>query len=202
MKMRQDAWSEENDLLLAETVLRHVREGSTQLKAFEEVGDTLNRTAAACGFRWNAVIRKQYEKALGLARKQRKQYFRSLQKKERASGIQVILEDPSAGENTNAAIGSPALTMREIIAFLQNINTSEADCEILQRELEMIKREKAAIETKYEELEKRALTMQQDYEELVKIMDRARKMVVLGDESARKSTLQLENNDHLEKIAE
>jgi prespore-specific regulator len=27
MKVRQDAWSEENDLLLAETVLRHVREG-------------------------------------------------------------------------------------------------------------------------------------------------------------------------------
>ncbi|MCI2255267.1 RsfA family transcriptional regulator [Domibacillus sp. PGB-M46] len=202
MKMRQDAWSEENDLLLAETVLRHVREGSTQLKAFEEVGDTLNRTAAACGFRWNAVIRKQYEKALGLARKQRKQYFRSLQKKERASSMQVISGDRFAGENTNAAIGSPALTMREIIAFLQNINASEADCEILQRELEMIKREKAAIETKYEELEKRALMMQQDYEELVKIMDRARKMVVLGDESAQKSTLQLENNDHLEKIAE
>lgn len=49
MKQRQDAWSEENDLLLAETVLRHVREGSTQLNAFEEVGDRLNRTSAACG---------------------------------------------------------------------------------------------------------------------------------------------------------
>ena len=27
VKDRQDAWTEENDLLLAETVLRHVREG-------------------------------------------------------------------------------------------------------------------------------------------------------------------------------
>ena len=67
-KQRQDAWSEENDLLLAETVLRHVREGSTQLNAFEEVGDKLNRTSAACGFRWNAVVRHQYEKALALAK--------------------------------------------------------------------------------------------------------------------------------------
>ncbi len=73
MKTRQDAWTEENDLLLAETVLRHVREGSTQLNAFEEVGDKLNRTSAACGFRWNAVVRHQYEKALDLAKKQRKQ---------------------------------------------------------------------------------------------------------------------------------
>lgn len=78
MKDRQDAWSEENDLLLAETVLRHVREGSTQLNAFEEVGDKLNRTSAACGFRWNAVVRHDYEKALQLAKKQRKQRQRAL----------------------------------------------------------------------------------------------------------------------------
>ena len=64
VKIRQDAWLDENDELLAETVLRHVREGSTQLNAFEEAGDTLNRTAAACGFRWNAVVRHQYEKDL------------------------------------------------------------------------------------------------------------------------------------------
>lgn len=66
MKTRQDAWTEENDLLLAETVLRHVREGSTQLNAFEEVGDKLNRTSAACGFRWNAVVRHKYEKLCSL----------------------------------------------------------------------------------------------------------------------------------------
>lgn len=80
MKVRQDAWSQENDLLLAETVLRHVREGSTQLNAFEEVGDKLNRTSAACGFRWNAVVRHDYEKALQLAKKQRKQRMRALGK--------------------------------------------------------------------------------------------------------------------------
>ena len=80
MKQRQDAWSQENDLLLAETVLRHVREGSTQLNAFEEVGDKLNRTSAACGFRWNAVVRHDYEKALQLAKKQRKQRMRALGK--------------------------------------------------------------------------------------------------------------------------
>jgi len=76
MKLRQDAWTEENDLLLAETVLRHVREGSTQLNAFEEVGDILERTSAACGFRWNAVVRYNYEKALQLAKKFRKEKLR------------------------------------------------------------------------------------------------------------------------------
>ena len=92
MKVRQDAWTEENDLLLAETVLRHVREGSTQLNAFDEVGDKLNRTAAACGFRWNAVVRHNYEKALQMARKQRKQRQRLLGKDQ--GGKKKILYQP------------------------------------------------------------------------------------------------------------
>ena len=92
MKVRQDAWTEEDDLLLAETVLRHVREGSTQLNAFEEVGDKLNRTSAACGFRWNAVVRHKYEKALALAKKQRKQRQRLLGKDH--SGKKKLLYQP------------------------------------------------------------------------------------------------------------
>lgn len=92
MKVRQDAWTDENDLLLAETVLRHVREGSTQLNAFEEVGDKLNRTSAACGFRWNAVVRHNYEKALQLAKKQRKQRQRILGKEQ--GGKKKLLYSP------------------------------------------------------------------------------------------------------------
>ncbi|GAA0442674.1 prespore-specific transcription regulator RsfA [Lentibacillus halophilus] len=76
-KIRQDAWSHEDDLLLAETVLRHIREGSTQLNAFEEVGDKLNRTSAACGFRWNAEVRNTYTDAIELAKRQRKEKKRA-----------------------------------------------------------------------------------------------------------------------------
>ena len=94
MKVRQDAWTEEDDLLLAETVLRHVREGSTQLNAFEEVGDKLNRTSAACGFRWNAVVRHNYDKALSLAKKQRKQRQRILGKDQ--GGKKKLLYTPPA----------------------------------------------------------------------------------------------------------
>ncbi len=43
---RQDAWTDDEDLLLAEVVLRHIREGGTQLSAFKEVGRHLSRTPA------------------------------------------------------------------------------------------------------------------------------------------------------------
>lgn len=70
---RQDAWTEDDDLLLAEVVLRHIREGSTQLNAFEEVGYRLGRTSAACGFRWNSLVRKKYLSAIQIAKAQRQQ---------------------------------------------------------------------------------------------------------------------------------
>ncbi|PYZ93253.1 RsfA family transcriptional regulator [Salipaludibacillus keqinensis] len=71
--IRQDAWNQDEDLLLAETVLRHIREGGTQLAAFEEVAERLSRTSAACGFRWNSSIRKKYQAAIQLAKKARKE---------------------------------------------------------------------------------------------------------------------------------
>lgn len=78
---RQDAWTEDEDILLAETILRYIRQGKTQLDAFQEVAEKLTRTPAACGFRWNSTIRKQYTDAINLARNERKNgYFMKEQK--------------------------------------------------------------------------------------------------------------------------
>lgn len=71
---RQDAWTRDEDLLLAEMVIRYIREGKTQMKAFEDVGKKLSRTPQACGFRWNANLRKQYKQAIELAKKDRKKF--------------------------------------------------------------------------------------------------------------------------------
>lgn len=72
-KPRQDAWTKDEDILLAEIVLQHIRDGKTQLEAFKQAGEALSRTPAACGFRWNATIRKKYTEAINLAKKSRKQ---------------------------------------------------------------------------------------------------------------------------------
>jgi len=170
MKVRQDAWTHEDDLLLAETVLRHVREGSTQLNAFEEVGDKLNRTSAACGFRWNAVVRHNYEKALQLAKKQRKQRHRLLGKdqggkkkllytppvpsvievgmlpepKELVSNTAVINQDaPILQEpiSTPIAITKSITSIDDVIAFLQSMNKESLHSEALQSENARLKAE-------------------------------------------------------------
>ena len=69
---RSDAWTPEDDVTLAELVLRHIREGSTQLVAFDEAAALLGRTSAACGYRWNGVVRRHYEDAIREAKQVRR----------------------------------------------------------------------------------------------------------------------------------
>lgn len=254
MKSRQDAWTEENDLLLAETVLRHVREGSTQLNAFEEVGDRLDRTSAACGFRWNAVVRHDYEKALALAKKQRKQRQRILGKdhagkkkllydppmvstlmeeysyplteeildmdyEEEITMVEVQEEDKpttytTAVSNTQKELPIKStyssVTIDQVIGYLHSIKTAQMQQDVLRLENERLKRELAdytyktrELENKVKHLEQNSSIMQEDYETLMKIMNRARKLAVLDDEDDRhKTKFKMDKNGNLEKVAE
>lgn len=69
---RQDSWTNDNDLLLATIVLQNIRNGGTQLATFKEAAKPLARTPAACGFRWNSYLRKQYEEEIQQAKQNRK----------------------------------------------------------------------------------------------------------------------------------
>ncbi|TCN24011.1 RsfA family transcriptional regulator [Mesobacillus foraminis] len=322
MKVRQDAWTDENDLLLAETVLRHVREGSTQLNAFEEVGDKLDRTSAACGFRWNAVVRHRYEKALQLAKKQRKQRQRILGKDQSgkkkllysppvptiddigmppselmetsveltemaqpdsmeafqtmnslelqdAFGLQGLQElqesmlfndspdiddspsEPSSESETEVVSESQAetaevsestiqeetevettvqkemartynpapmtqqsrvstgLTLGHVIAYLQNLNNTNFHADIyksenerLKREIHGLRKENEELKEKVKKLEQNTFTMQEDYETLMKIMNRARKLVLFEEEERPATKFKMDRNGNLEKVAE
>ncbi|MBA2872820.1 prespore-specific regulator [Anoxybacillus calidus] len=218
MKQRQDAWSEEDDLLLAETVLRHVREGSTQLNAFEEVGDKLNRTSAACGFRWNAVVRQRYEQALQLAKKQRKQRQRALGKNQPVRKKLLYtppvpsledLEATSILQTSTNNVEVNGMSIDHVISFLQTLKAMNTNHEALQKENERLKKENAEMIAKNEELEKKiakleenSSTIQEDYETLMKIMNRARKMVLLEEEERPATKFKMDRNGNLEKIAE
>jgi prespore-specific regulator len=250
MKVRQDAWTDEDDLLLAETVLRHVREGSTQLNAFEEVGDKLNRTSAACGFRWNAVVRHRYEKALQLSKKQRKQKNRILGKDQ--GGKKKLLYTPPVTPfeelETMVEIGelnmveaeevtlekaevptyqisqprplpqptyvqpqrdSSTLTMERVISFLQTVGQTNLQKDALKSEngrltLEIteLRKRNAELESRVNELEQQTDMVQEDYETLMKIMNRARKLVLFEEEERPATKFKMDRNGNLEKVAE
>lgn len=207
-KVRQDAWSHEDDLLLAETVLRHVREGSTQLKAFEEVGDKLNRTSAACGFRWNAEVRKRYTEAMELAKRQRKERKRALerQKKQQLSDRSVVMER----EAVPPISSETPVTLEMIIQYLKNFQQkyqlnerTSATVEQLTAENNSLRNEVKELTKKLSKTEKQLSTMKEDYQTFIQIMERARKMTVLDDQGTFKSpAFRMDKNGNLEQLTE
>lgn len=264
-KIRQDAWSEEDDLLLAETVLRHVREGSTQLHAFEEVGDKLERTSAAVGFRWNAIVRKKYEQALKIAKKQRKERQRALAKSQQQPQSKPVSKPavqpvqtpqmhddetyhpeeffktpytydrgaPSANAYDKQPAPAPApvnnipaavvnstyqqpqaskqeeLTLDEVIDFLTGLKRNGMSSgKLVQENMELrlqmneLLQQNKVMKEQLAVLEKEYQTVQEDYQALIQIMDRARKMVLFQDEDTNPNqSFRMDKNGNLEKLA-
>ncbi|HLR73454.1 MAG TPA: RsfA family transcriptional regulator [Pseudogracilibacillus sp.] len=217
-KVRQDAWSHEDDLLLAETVLRHIREGSTQLNAFEEVGDCLNRTSAACGFRWNAEIRNQYIQAIELAKRQRKEKKRELNKYKTNKPIQTPANiAPSRMETENTLIfeehdgndgNTEPLSLQKVIQYLQSIQTdiyqqqqNETNTEHLKQSNQQLQNHITSVERELTLTKKKLKTMEEDYQTFMQIMDRARKMSVLEEQPNHSPSFKMDKNGNLEQLA-
>lgn len=194
--MRQDAWTKDEDLLLAEVVLRHIREGSTQLKAFEEVGKKLNRTAAACGFRWNSTVRKQYQSGIELAKKQRKEGKKSTDRKSSKP-------DPHSEVHKEKSV-----SLEEVIQFLQDMqkkehlftNSFEQDYE--KKVVSMENRLKE-LERENEQLVKENKQLKDEYVALLAIMEKARKLAKTeeqhlepSDERNREAEQSVDENEY------
>ena len=206
---RQDAWTQDEDLLLAEVVLRSIREGGTQLQAFEEVGKKLSRTAAACGFRWNSTIRKQYKTGIELAKKQRKEIKKSseLEPKEQEYTIESSFIPNKETEGPSQMV-EKEIVFEEILIFLNKLYVRSQGLKKYEESLGIYKEKVIELEHKLKDvttenirLQKEFYTMENDYKALVEIMERARKMVVLKDEEyAQKARFQMDRNGNLEKL--
>lgn len=148
---RQDSWTDDNDLLLASTVLQNIRNGGTQLAAFKGVAKLLARTPAACGFRWNSYVRKQYQEEIQQA------------KQERKAGNNIPF--PPQEKETN----SLPITLDDIILFLQNYKDVN-ELTKLQNQIEDLKAENQS-------LLQRLTMYEEEYRMLLNHIDKTRNLI-------------------------
>ncbi|AWI12057.1 RsfA family transcriptional regulator [Caldibacillus sp. 210928-DFI.2.22] len=200
--VRQDAWTKDEDLLLAEVVLRHIREGSTQLKAFEEVGKKLSRTAAACGFRWNSSVRKQYKTGIELAKRQRKELKKKSQ--DVFDSHQVDGEKKIKG---NEAELNGILSIEQVISFLQRLKEKEIQFDTSVDELKKYKEERddlrkklKATQEENEKMKKEINLLKDDYLALLSIMEKARKLALKEENQEEKMKFQMDINGNIDMI--
>ncbi len=212
--VRQDAWSVDDDLILAEVTLRHIRDGGTQLSAFEEVGEKIGRTSAACGFRWNSCVRKKYDEAISIAKAQRQK--RSYYKKQPSVvGLQVAslmkVEEDSNYYKVEG-ISEETLSMEAVIRFLRQwkgtVQENSRQLKMLEKELREKDEEVEHLRLINERLSKQVNEVQtdyrvvnDDYKALIQIMDRARRLAFLNEEEEEnKSRFKMDANGNLERI--
>jgi len=212
--VRQDAWSPDDDLILAEVTLRHIREGSTQLAAFEEVGERIGRTSAACGFRWNSCVRKRYEDAIQISKQQR-QKRNYLKKQSIAATPQVsslaVFESDERSFKTDTASMEEGLSVDAIIRFLRSwkstyqdltrqIKLCEKDLKEKDEELYRLRNENERLSREVNNVQTDYRAVNDDYKTLIQIMDRARRLTVLTNEDDPKPRFKMDANGNLERI--
>lgn len=213
--VRQDAWSEEDDLILAEVTLRHIRDGSTQLTAFEEVGEKIGRTAAACGFRWNSCVRKKYEAAIQIAKAQRQK--RNQLKKNVSTPLSsvssvAVLEGDASMLKMDTGFQEESLSVEAVIRFLKQWKSTyyeltrqaksmEKELLELQEEVSQLRLENERLNKQVNEVQTDYQVVNDDYRALIQIMDRARKLAFLvEEEDDKKAKFKMDANGNLEKI--
>lgn len=191
--IRQDAWSQDEDLLLAELVLRRIREGGTQLQAFEEVGKKLTRTAAACGFRWNSYVRKQYKSGIELAKKQRKERKQNL-KHEEVVKLKEVVQNSSNHETVTSVNEEKKemLSFETIISYLKTLydeaqksGLQSEDIKTYEERIQTLEKQLYYLASENEKLIKEISMIEKDYKALIEIMEKARKMVELKNEDSK-----------------
>lgn len=199
---RQDAWTPEDDLVLADIILRHVRTGSTQLNAFHEAGQTLGRTDSACGFRWNAVVRKLFAAEIEVAKVARRSH-RKAQGQEVTPTYAVVARQ-EVSDHGEVSSSPSAVTWNDVIQFLRSRKGEEQNKAARVRHLEFslqskdvetqqLVQENEQLRGEMRTLLQNLTQVRQDYLSLLNILERARKEVYLGEPVTEEaSTLQMD----------
>lgn len=197
--MRQDAWTTEDDSVLAEVVLKHIRDGSTQLAGFNEASRRLGRTAAACGFRWNACVRKQFRGHIEIAKEDRKQ--------RKSAKIQAQLEGGDYDHPT-----ATLMSWAQVLRFLrQEKNTAQQwasrwrsaqrDGADWKERFQRLDGDHRALSDEYSRLKRDYDVIVEDYRALVQIVDRARKATFLdGEETPDGFMYRIDEYGNLERV--
>lgn len=192
---RSDAWTPEDDVTLAELVLRHIREGSTQLVAFDEAASLLGRTAAACGYRWNGVVRRHYEDPIRDAKQVRRKALEE-RRHRRPNRTQITIG------------GDKEFTLDLLIRGLRDFERRYHE---LTDEVDRLQNDKVDLEARLEELERQGTTtsgalfaaatpeqIEEDSRALLAIMERARRLIQ-ADGDTFKTRFQL---DSVERVTQ
>ena len=146
--LQGDIWTDDDDLVLAETVLRRVREGDSVIDACREFEEKTKgrRTTNASKFRWHTRLKTQYAGAYEIAKtdgKKAREFAR--RKVNQGERYQDILENVLEKDNEREIVLDDILVLIKQYKKQEEGKESrdkfEKETDKLRRELERTKKE-------------------------------------------------------------
>lgn len=90
------------------------------------MGKKLSRTGAACGFRWNSYVRKQYKKAIDVAKKQRKELKNRKKDPELTSlVVEEAAKDKQVSSHQQLSFNEIVESLKSVYEQAENANSAE-----------------------------------------------------------------------------
>lgn len=192
---RQDAWTIEEDKQLATMVISSIREGRTQLSAFEEMAQKTGRSAAACGFRWNSEVRKHYKIEIEEAKKARVK-LKQTPRVSVASVSAVHQMDTSMEPDYTDVIVEAARKQKvQTLNMTRQIRELTNENKELQKKIRVLEQEVQSLRESNPES-----TLQEDYKALIEILQRAREMGYIHGDHDKAAAFRMDPNGNLEQI--
>ncbi len=107
------------------------------------------------------------------------------------------------------AVPEQQLSLEQVLQFIQSLAENGQSSERVHKELDSLRQKNKELEDKNQELQREIAKTKQDnsiieedYQSLIQIMNRARRMAILEDEeSVSNSTFKMDKNGNLEKVA-
>ena len=162
----------------------------------------MSRTAAACGFRWNSSVRKQYKTGIELAKRQRKELKKKSQ--DVFDSHQVDGEKKIKG---NEAELNGIFSIEQVISFLQRLKEKEIQFDTSVDELKKYKEERddlrkklKATQEENEKMKKEINSLKDDYLALLSIMEKARKLALKDENQEEKMKFQMDITGNIDMI--
>lgn len=225
-------WTTEEEKIIANVILAEVSIGSTLQKAYNIATEKVNaafgndRTSEGVAFRWNSILKNNYIKEFETVKAQGKlargnapitpkqQSFEDIKESDevetfiKQTPVNNISKLPNEEEvpKVSKPEGLAATALEElenVKLFIENSVNQNLEIEVLRTQLAFEQEESRKKDIKYSNLEKKYEVLEEDYNAILKLIDRARKLTVSEEnhqiEKSEPNKFQMERNGNLVK---
>ncbi len=148
----------------------------------------MKRTAAACGFRWNSNIRKQYKEEISQAKKARKN-LKLVEDSTSTTDLQKMEESPLKQQPSSILANATSL-LNEIEKELAELDYYKSENMRLKNEVRNLQALHLTANEKVKEADEKYHQLKKDYHSLMYLLDKARK---IADEFTEEATSKQES---------